>query len=183
MMDKSMLMGLVAGAVAVTAVGGVAGYKAMKGPGYAEVLSAKKVTEKIRTPREVCKEVAERHQAPVKDPNRIAGTAIGAVLGGVVGNQIGDGKGRTIATVAGAAGGGYAGNRIQRNMQESRTETTMKTRCKTVYDAHTKMLGYDVTYQLGDKQGKMRMDYDPGPRIPVQNGQLVVRPANTNHSS
>ena len=101
-MDKSMLMGLVAGAVAVTAVGGVAGYKAMKGPDYAEVLSAKEVTEKIRTPREVCREVAETHQAPIKDPNRIAGTAIGAVLGGVVGNQIGDGKGKTMATVAGA---------------------------------------------------------------------------------
>ena len=95
-----MLVGLVTGAVAVTAIGGVAGYKAIKGPDYAEVLSAKKVTEKIRTPREVCREVAETHQAPVKDQNRIAGTAIGAVLGGVLGNQVGGGKGKTLATVA-----------------------------------------------------------------------------------
>ena len=182
-MDKSMLIGLVTGAVAVTAIGGVAGFKAMKGPDYAEVLSAKEVTEKIRTPREVCREVAETHQAPVKDPHRIAGTAIGAVLGGALGNQIGDGKGKTIATVAGAAGGGYAGNRIQKNMQESRTETTMHTRCKTVYDAHTKTLGYDVVYQLGNKQGRMRMDYNPGPRIPVQDGQLVVMPASAKQSS
>lgn len=58
MMNKSMVTGLVTGAVAVTAIGGVAGYKAMKEPEYAEVLSAREVTEKVRTPREVCKEVA-----------------------------------------------------------------------------------------------------------------------------
>jgi uncharacterized protein YcfJ len=182
-MNKSMLVGLVTGAVAVTAIGGVAGYKAIKGPDYAEVLSVKKVTEKIRTPREVCREVAESHQAPVKDQNRIAGTAIGAVLGGVLGNQVGGGKGKTLATVAGAAGGGYAGNKVQQNMQDSDRVTTMKTHCKTVYDSHTKNLGYDVTYLLGDKQGKMRMDYNPGPRIPVEHGQLVISHENSDNPS
>ncbi len=180
MMNKSMVTGLVTGAVAVTAIGGVAGYKAMKEPEYAEVLSAREVTEKVRTPREVCKEVAVTRQAPVKDPHRIAGTAIGAVLGGAVGSQIGDGKGKTIATVAGVAGGGYAGNKIQQNMQQSAKETTMQTQCKTVYDTHTKTLGYDVTYKIGDKQGMMRMDYKPGPRIPLQDGQLVIPPAVSN---
>ncbi len=182
-MNKSMVVGLVAGAVAVTAIGGVAGYKTMKGPDYAEVLSAKEVTEKVRTPREVCREVAETRQAPIKDQNRIAGTAIGAVLGGALGNQIGDGKGKTLATVAGAAGGGYAGNKIQQNMQESDREATMRTRCKTVYDTSTKTLGYDVTYQLGDKQGMMRMDYNPGPRIPVDDGRLVITPAGAKNPS
>ena len=60
-MDKSMLIGIVAGAVAVTAVGGFAGYKALKGPDYAEVISAKEVTEKVRTPREECRDVAVSH--------------------------------------------------------------------------------------------------------------------------
>jgi uncharacterized protein YcfJ len=182
MMDKSMVTGLVMGAVAVTAIGGVAGYKAMKEPEYAEVLSAREVTEKIRTPREVCKEVAVTRQAPVKDPHRIAGTAIGAVVGGALGSQIGDGKGKTIATVAGVAGGGYAGNKIQQNMQQSAKETTMQTQCKTVYDTHTKPLGNDVTYKIGDKQGTMRMDYKPGPRIPLQDGQLVIPPAASNRA-
>lgn len=182
-MDKSMLIGLVAGAVAVTAVAGVAGYKAMKGPEYADVLNAREVTEKTRTPREVCRDVEVSRQAPVKDPNRIAGTAIGAVLGGVIGNQIGDGKGKTLATVAGAAGGGYAGNKVQENMQESDRVTETKTRCKTVYDAHTKTVGYDVTYRLGDKQGVVRMDHNPGQRIPVQDGQLVLTPPPVNNPS
>ncbi|MBT9569392.1 MAG: glycine zipper 2TM domain-containing protein [Thiobacillus sp.] len=178
-MDKSMMIGIVAGAVAVTAVGGVAGYKAMKGPDYAEVMSATEVTEKVRTPREECRDVAVTEQAPVKDEHRIAGTAIGAVLGGVVGNQIGGGKGKTLATVAGAAGGGYAGNQVQKNMQESDRVTKMERRCKTVYDTSTRSVGYDVTYKLGDKQETIRMDHNPGSRIPVEDGQLVLTPPAT----
>lgn len=182
-MDRSMLIGIVAGAVTVTAVGGVAGYKAMKGPDYASVLSAKEVTEEIRTPREVCREVTVTHQAPVKDQHRVAGTAIGAVLGGVLGNQVGGGTGKTLATVAGAAGGGYAGNKVQQNMQESDRYSETKTRCKTVYDSSTKTLGYDVTYQLGDRQGVVRMNHNPGQRIPVEDGQLVLTPVGVNSPS
>ncbi len=38
-----------------------------------------------------------------------------------------------------------------------------------------KMLGYDVTYKIGDQQGKIRMDKDPGAQIPLDNnGQLVL---------
>jgi uncharacterized protein YcfJ len=44
-MDKSLLIGLVAGAAAVTAIGGVAGYKVMHAePAYAEVVSARRCT-------------------------------------------------------------------------------------------------------------------------------------------
>lgn len=174
-MDKSLIIGLVTGAVAATAIGGVAGYKMLHPePKYAEVMNVKQVTQTIRTPHQVCKDEAVTRQAPVKDQNRLAGTAIGAVLGGVLGNQIGAGNGRTVATVAGAAAGGYAGNRVQKNMQESDKQTVIKTRCKTEYESHEKILGYDVTYHLGDKQGVVRMDHNPGQRIPVENGQLIL---------
>ncbi len=176
-MDKSLIIGLVAGAAAVTAIGGVAGYKVLHSdPVYAEVMNVEPVTKTIRTPHQVCKDEAITHQAPVKDENRIAGTAIGAVLGGVLGNQVGGGTGKTVATVAGAAAGGYAGNRVQKNMQESDQQTEIKTRCRTEYNSHEKTVGYKVTYQLGDKQGVVRMDHNPGQRIPVQNGQLVLTP-------
>ena len=182
-MDKSMIIGIVAGAVAVTAVGGFAGYKAMKGPDYAEVISVQDVTEKVRTPRKECSDIAVTRQVPVKDEHRIAGTAIGAVLGGVLGNQVGGGKGKTLATVAGAAGGGYAGNKVQQNMQESDQVTGTETRCKTVYDSSTQSLGYDVTYRLNDKQGVVRMDHNPGQRIPVWDGQLELTPTGANSPS
>lgn len=174
-MDRSMLIGVIAGAVAVTAVGGVAGYKALnRGPEFAEVLAVDPVQETTKTPKQECKEVAVNEQAPTQDPNRIAGTAIGAVAGGLVGSQIGSGSGRTLATIAGAAAGGYAGHEVQKGMQEKNTVSRTETRCKTVYESHTQTVGYDVRYRLGKEEGLARMDHPPGPRIPVKDGQLQL---------
>lgn len=184
MMNKSMLIGVIAGAAAVTAIGGVAGYKVLNPePTYAEVVNVQPVTKNIRSAHKVCADEPVTRQAPVRDQNRIAGTAIGAVLGGVLGNQIGGGNGKTVATVAGAAGGGYAGNRVQKNMQESDQQTVMETRCRTEYTNHQKILGYKVSYHLGEKQGVVRMDHDPGQRILVKDGQLVLTPPVTNNPS
>jgi len=174
-MNKSMLTGVIAGAVAVTALGGVAGYKALHPePEFADVLAVKPLTETTRTPKQVCHDVVVNEQAPVKDPNRIAGTAIGAVAGGLLGHQIGGGTGRTLATVGGAAAGGYAGNQVQKNMQEKDTVSRTETRCKTVQESHTRTIGYDVRYRLGKKEGQVRMDHEPGQRIPVKDGKLQL---------
>jgi len=172
-MNKSLLIGLVLGAIVVTAGGAIAGLDLFK-PKFAEVLDVDPVTKQIRTPREECREVAVTRQAPVKDQKRIAGTVIGAVVGGVLGNQIGSGDGRKVATAAGAAAGGYAGNKVQQNLQQRRTTTTMETQCKTVYDTSQKVIGYDVKYRLGKQTDTVRMDHDPGERIPVADGQLVL---------
>lgn len=174
-MNKSMLTGIIAGAVAVTAIGGVAGYRALNPePEFAEVLAVEPVTEITKTPKEQCDDVVVNEQAPVKDPNRVAGTAIGAVAGGLLGSQIGGGSGRTLATVAGAAAGGYAGNQVQKNMQKKDTVSRTERRCKTVYESQTRTIGYDVRYRLGKEEGQVRMDHQPGPRIPVQDGQLQL---------
>ena len=174
-MNKSMLTGLIAGAVAVTAIGGVASYKVLNPePEFAEVLAVAPVTETVKTPKEICEDVVVDEQAPVKDPNRIAGTAIGAVAGGLLGSQIGGGTGRTLATVGGAAAGGYAGNQVQKNMQEKDTVSRTERRCRTVQESHTQTIGYDVRYRVGDEEGVVRMDHQPGPRIPLKDGQLQL---------
>ena len=174
-MNKSMVVGLVVGAVAVTAGAAVAGFKTLeRAPTHADVLAVTPVSETVRTPREVCTDHQVTQQAPVKDEHRVAGTLTGAVIGGVLGSQVGSGSGRDIATVAGAAAGGYAGNRVQKNVQQSRTVTTTETRCETVYDTSQKPVGFDVKYRLGEQEGTIRMDHDPGERIPVENGELVV---------
>ena len=82
-MNKSMLVGAVLGAVGVTAGGAVATYSLVKesGPEYAQVLAVEPVKTQIKTPREVCKDVAVTRQAPVKDQHQIAGTVVGAVGG------------------------------------------------------------------------------------------------------
>ena len=174
-MNKSMLTGVIAGVVAATALGGVAGYKALHPePEFADVLAVKPVTKTTHTPKQVCHDVAVTEQAPVKDPNRIAGTAIGALAGGLLGHQIGGGTGRTLATVGGAAAGGYAGNQVQKNMQEKDTVSRTETRCKTVYESHSKTIGYDVRYRLGKEESLVRMDHPPGSRIPVKDGKLQL---------
>jgi uncharacterized protein YcfJ len=172
-MNKSLIAGLVAGAVVATAGAAVAGY-AMKQPAYAQVVAVQPVQKTIRTPRQECHDEVVTQKAPPKDSKQITGTVLGAVIGGVVGNQIGDGSGRKIATGAGAAAGGYAGNRIQKRMQDGRTVSTTEKRCVTVYDTHIERNGYDVRYRIGDREGTVRMGHDPGDRIPLRQGQLVL---------
>lgn len=175
-MNKSMLAGIGIGVAAALGVAAVAGLNVLdRGPQYAQVVSSTPIKESIKTPRKECRNVTVTHRRPVQDENRIAGSVLGAVAGGVIGHQFGGGRGRDVATVVGALGGGYAGNQIQGSMQEGDTYTTTQQRCKTVYDKLEKMLGYDVTYKIGDQQGKIRMDRDPGAQIPLDsNGQLIL---------
>ena len=175
-MDKSMLKGMLIGGVVVTAVtaAGVTGYQQLKQPVFADVLSVKEATETVRTPREECVDVPVQRRAAVRDQHRIAGTALGAVAGGLLGSAVGQGTGKKLAIVAGAAAGGYAGNKVQQNLQNRDTESSVERRCKTVYDSSEKHLGYDVTYRLDGKQDMVRMAYNPGTKIPVRDGHLVI---------
>ncbi len=155
-MDKSMLTGLLAGAAIVTAGGAIAGYKMLNDePRYASVTDVRPVTETVRTPHEVCTDRVVSEQAPVKDEKRVAGTVIGAVVGG-------------------AAAGGYAGNKIQKGIQQGNSTDRVEQRCETVYDSRQETVGYDVSYKLGDEEGVVRMDHDPGTRIPAEDGRLVL---------
>lgn len=175
-MNKSMLAGVGIGVAAALSVAAVASLDVFStGPRYAQVLSATPIHESVKTPRQQCRNVTVTHRRPVQDENRIAGSVLGAVAGGVLGHQIGNGRGKDVATVVGALGGGYAGNQVQGAMQNNDTYTSTQQRCSTVYDKSQKLLGYDVTYKIGDQQGRVRMDKDPGTRIPVdRNGQLVL---------
>lgn len=173
-MNKSMLVGAVFGAVAVTAGGAIGGYQLLKGDEYAEVLGVTPVTETIHIPREECRDKVVTRQRPVKDQHQVAGTVIGAVVGGVLGNQVGGGSGKKVATVAGAAAGGYAGNKVQEGMQQRDTYTTTERICNTVTDTEEKVVGFDVAYRLDGKTGKVRMAEEPGDRLPAKDGQLAL---------
>jgi uncharacterized protein YcfJ len=172
-MDKSLLTGLVIGAAVAAGAGAVAGLKLMnRGPQYAEVLNVTPLTKTIHTPRQECHDEQVTQKAPVKDEHQVLGTIAGAVIGGVIGHQVGGGSGRDIATVAGAAGGGYAGNRVQKSLQDRDTVTSTQQKCETVYDSSEKTTGYRVRYRLNGKEDTVKMDHDPGPRIPLRDGQL-----------
>ncbi len=49
--------------------------------------------------------------------------------------------------------------------------------CRTVFDTLQVESGFDVTYELDGVQQVVRMDRDPGPRIPVEDGELVLSPS------
>lgn len=49
--------------------------------------------------------------------------------------------------------------------------------CRTVFDTLQVESGFDVTYELDGVQQVVRMDRDPGSRIPVEDGELVLTPS------
>jgi len=175
-MNKSMLAGVGIGIAAASGIAAVAGLDMFSsGPQYAQVVTATPINETIKTPRQQCRNITVTHRRPVQDENKIAGSLLGAVAGGVLGHQFGGGHGQTVTTVAGALAGGYAGNRVQGSLQDSDTYSSNQQRCQTVYDKSQKLIGYDVTYKIGDQQGKIRMDHDPGTQIPLdKKGRLEL---------
>jgi uncharacterized protein YcfJ len=176
-LNRSLITGLVVGGVAVTAAGAYAGYQAVDRGNSATVLGVEPLTRTERTPREVCTDQLVTRAAATKDPKRVTGALIGAVAGGLLGNQVGHGDGKTIATVAGAAAGGYAGSKVQENLQQGNTTQTVEQRCRTVYDSVEKPDGYEVRYRIGDREGTVRMNHDPGRTLPVVDGELALEQA------
>jgi uncharacterized protein YcfJ len=173
-MNKQLLIGGIAGAIAVTAIGAAAGYRMLDQKNYAEVVNVKAATRTVSVPRESCRDELVTVTRPTKDPNQIAGTVVGAVIGGVLGNQVGGGDGKKLATVGGAVGGGYAGNKVQEGMQDRNTYQETQRKCQTVRDSHQEAAGYDVTYRLDGQERMVHMDHDPGRRIAVENGVLLI---------
>src|SRR5262245_49828806 len=135
-MNKSMLMGLVAG-VGVATAGGVAGYQylgerkaetAVETEGTAATRAPAPATRTAAAPAQECWDEEVKDVAAPKDEHRVAGTAIGAVVGGAIGKEIGDGD-SDLATAAGAAAGAFIGRKAQGEFQENRegTRTTTHT--------------------------------------------------------
>ena len=176
-MNKSMLQGLMLGVAATAGFGAIAAYRVVESrSSYAEVISVEPVTKSVRQPHEDCWTEPVTRQAPTKDPNQVTGTVVGALVGGVLGHEVGGGSGKAVATVAGAAAGGYAGNKIQERMQQGNTYQAQERRCRTTYDTVRQPDGYKVRYRLNDRVATVHMDHDPGKRIPVRDGELVLTP-------
>jgi uncharacterized protein YcfJ len=130
-MNKSMLMGLVAG-IGVATAGGVLGYQYLGERGGDDAVQAEAAAPATRTAAaaEECWDEEVQVTAAPKDEHRVAGTAIGAVVGGAIGKDLGD---RDLTTAAGAAAGALIGRKVQEEIQENnadkRTTTTTVRRC------------------------------------------------------
>jgi uncharacterized protein YcfJ len=138
-MNKSMLVGVVAG-VGLATAGGVLGYQYLGQQGAEVAVEAEQTgaaaapaapaARTAAAPAEECWDEEVQVTADPKDEHRIAGTAIGAVVGGAIGKDVGD---RDITTAAGAAAGALIGRKIQERIQDNRadqrTTTTVERRC------------------------------------------------------
>lgn len=173
-MNKGLVVGIVIGAIGVTAAGSIASlhYKEQQ-PQLAEVVSSKAIMAESLVPVEQCKTVQVTTQKPVKDEHQISGTVIGAVIGGALGNQVGGGNGKKVATVVAAAAGGYTGKQVQKDMQANDVETQDKRECTTVQKKQSKVVGYEVRYLLDGKLKTVQMDEKPGEQLLIQNDQVV----------
>ena len=144
-MNNSALAGIIVGAVVLAAAGSIFA-KSDYNPlhKYATVVSVEPAFNTTRTPRQVCGDEATLAQAPTTGENPTAPTAEQPKAAAAKPSD------------AAAAKGAEAGP------------------CVVVYDTSSVQSGYDVTYELDGIQKVVRMDRNPGTRIPVEDGELVL---------
>lgn len=149
--------------------------------------------------RRIARPVREEYVSDSR-PNSGAGAVLGAIVGGVIGHQFGNSSGgRDRGTAAGAVIGGLIGNDIERSGSGSRYDngrydygrydggyrragydveripvTRDVQRCNVVSDTREVVRGYDVRYSYHGREYMTRLDYDPGPTLPIN---VEVRPS------
>ncbi|MGB5352889.1 MAG: hypothetical protein WBN32_04675, partial [Woeseia sp.] len=82
MINKNLLIGGIAGAIAVTALGATAGYRMLDADNYADVVNVKPAMETVSTTGEECRDQVVSVKQPTQDPQQITGTVAGAIIGG-----------------------------------------------------------------------------------------------------
>jgi uncharacterized protein YcfJ len=161
-MKESTLTGILAGAAVLTATLAVASFRILEGEvAFAEVLAVQPVVETVQKAREECpEEITAGHHG---GGGRVA---IGAAT--IKASTI-----KASMTVpAGASTPATDGAADAAAREQAALDQVGK--CTTVYDSILETVGYDVVYRLGDQEGTVRMDHDPGESIPVKNGELVL---------
>jgi uncharacterized protein YcfJ len=148
-MKESTLTGVLAGAAVVTAGLAFASFRILEGDAqFAEVLAVQPIVESVQRPRQECpEELIVDGQPVLRDPPAV----------------------KTAMVVPGLPAQASTDNAED-------TSRVPAANCRTVYDSILQTVGYDVVYRLGDRQGTVRMDHDPGDRIPVKDGELVLQP-------
>jgi uncharacterized protein YcfJ len=158
-MNNTVLAGLIVGAVVIAAGSAIAvnsGFNPLQK--YADVVNVEPAYDTTRVPRRVCgeeMELAKQAAAAAATPGapQPAGAAAGAPE----------------APPPAPAAEEESGEAPEGEAGEASAEE-----CLTVFDTESIQAGFDVTYELDGVQKMVRMDRDPGERIPVEDGELVL---------
>ena len=153
-MNNRVLSGIIVGAVVLAGAGAIlANSSHNPWQQYAKVVSVQPAFDVTRTPRQVCGDEATLAQAAS------LGTEANAAA-------------RAAPAPAPTAEAPKAPASMDGDNKEAGAVT--ETDCLVVYDTRSVQAGFDVTYELDGSQKVVRMDHDPGNRIPVENGELVL---------
>jgi uncharacterized protein YcfJ len=173
-MKKKILMGAAIGAAAVLSAGATAGYLAWKNPAYAEVVGVEPVTQVVTTQDKTCRSLQAAQRKSAREDEPIIGTVIDGMAGGVVRRQDANGVASVVSTRAELLGRETAGDQAQKKIQEKDTYSADGKHCRGRNRVSAKVVAYDVRYRLYGKTSKVRMDHDPGQRLPVKDGKVVI---------
>ena len=152
-MNNTVLAGIIVGGVVLAAAGSIlasSGYNPLQT--YATVVSVEPAFDTTRTPRQVCGDEAALAQATMTAD--AAATAAPTTAPAPAQAEKPE--------PAAAAKPGEAG------------EADASAECVVVFDTRSEQAGFDVTYELDGAQKVVRMERDPGKRIPVEDGELVL---------
>lgn len=145
----------------------------------ARVQSAEPIFENFNVPRNECTShwVHERSASfdTERQERRYGGAIVGGLAGGAIGHQIGAGSGKDAATALGVVIGAIAGDRLENRGQSGRFEGRQPdgaqrevTRCRTVYDAQTRITGYRVAYDYRGQTYNTVTRNHPGNHLTVR---------------
>ncbi len=153
----------------------------------ARVHSAEPQYENISVPRNECSShwVPERGERIGGDRSdrQYGGAIVGGLAGGILGHQVGGGSGKDAATALGVVLGAITGDRLDNRDQSSQyddrsyesAQREVK-RCRTVYDAQTRITGYRVVYEYRGQLHTTFMRANPGPSLQVRVSVDPIQP-------
>ncbi len=163
-------------------VGALFGAQAQTFTDNARVRSAEPQYENVSVPRNECSShwvpenggrVSPQRQS--SQDRQYGGAIVGGLAGGILGRQVGGGSGRDAATALGVVLGAMAGDQLQNRdarspYDNSGYETAQREvqRCRTVYDAQTRLTGYRVNYDYRGQNYTTFMRSNPGNSLPVR---------------
>lgn len=156
MNSNTVLSAIIVGGAAIAAAGAVAvssGYNPLRK--YATVVAVEPAFETSRTPRIVCGDEATLAAAQAQaESSALAPPADAAV------QPVPPPAPDVAPEPAQQATAKPAGSEIPQ--------------CLTVFDVRSIESGFEVTYELDGVRKVVRMDRDPGRRIPIEDGELVL---------
>lgn len=126
--------------------------------------------EHVNVPRNECSRHRVSEPRRVSDDHQYGGAIVGGLAGGIIGHQVGKGSGKDAATALGVVVGAIAGDRLDNRDRGDRYEPGSREvqRCRTVYDAQTRITGYRVNYEYRGQHYSTILREHPGSSLAVR---------------